>query len=82
MQTRRWWRRGCCRIRVLQNSASAYALLIVDAAGTAFRFDFDLAGTTTPVLTLPAVTLTQGGIYTIYVMGPANALQGIVAQDF
>jgi len=67
---------------VLQNSASAYALMLVDAAGTAYQFDFDLAGTTTPVLTLPAVTLTQGGVYTIYVMGPANALQGIVAQDF
>jgi hypothetical protein len=67
---------------VLQNSASAYALLAADAAGTAYKFDFDLAGTTTPVLTLPAVTLAQGGIYTIYVMGPATALQGIVAQDY
>ncbi|MEO8676707.1 MAG: DUF4397 domain-containing protein [Casimicrobiaceae bacterium] len=67
---------------VLQNSASAYVPLDADAVGTAYQIDFDLAGTTTTVLTLPAVTLTVGSIYTIYVMGPATALQGIVVQDF
>ena len=67
---------------VLQNSASAYAMLDAVAAGTSYRFDFDPAGATTPVLTLPAVTLIAGSIYTIYVMGPATALQGIVVQDF
>jgi hypothetical protein len=64
------------------NSASGYVLLDAVADGTTYQFDFDLAGTTTPVLTLPAVTLITGNIYTIYVMGPAGALQGIVVQDF
>jgi len=67
---------------LVRNSASGYVLLDAVAAGTAYQFDFDLAGTTTPVLTLPAVTLAAGGIYTIYVMGPAGALQGVVVQDF
>ena len=67
---------------LVQNSASGYTLLDAVADGTSYRFDFDTAGTTTPVLTLPAVTLTAGGIYTIYVVGPGTALQGIVVQDF
>jgi hypothetical protein len=67
---------------LLQNSASSYALLAAIADGTSYQFDFDPAGTTTPVLTLPAVSLTAGGVYTIYVMGPAGALQGVVVQDF
>jgi histidinol dehydrogenase len=58
---------------LLQNSASSYALLDAIADGTSYRFDFDTAGTTTPVLTLPAVSLIAGGVYTIYVMGPAGA---------
>ena len=67
---------------LVRNSASGYVLLDAVAEGTAYQFDFDLAGTTTPVLTLPAVTLIAGSIYTIYVMGPAGALQGVVVQDF
>lgn len=67
---------------LVQNSASGYALLDAVAGGTSYQFDFDLAGTTTPVLTLPAVTLVAGNVYTIYVMGPASALRGVVVQDF
>ena len=67
---------------LVQNSASGYALLDAVGGGTSYQFDFDLAGTTTPVLTLPAVTLVAGNVYTIYVMGPASALRGIVVQDF
>ena len=52
------------------------------ADGTSYQFDFDPAGTTTPVLTLPAVSLIAGGVYTIYVVGPATALRGVVVQDF
>lgn len=65
-----------------QNSASGYALLAALGEGTSYQFDFDPAGTTTPVLTLPAVTLIAGNVYTIYVMGPTGALRGIVVQDF
>src|SRR4029434_7529934 len=67
---------------LLQNSASGYALLTAVAGGTSYQFDFDPSGTTTPVLTLPAVTLAAGNVYTIYIMGPASALRGIVVQDF
>ena len=37
---------------------------------------------TTPALTLPGVSLIAGNVYTIYVVGPAGAVQGIVVQDF
>lgn len=67
---------------VAKNSASAYVGLDAATAGTAYQFDFDIAGTTTVALTLPSVTLTTGGVYTIYVVGPAAALQGVVSQDF
>ena len=67
---------------VLQNSASTYALLDGTPEGTPYQFDFNPAGAGDPVLTLTAVPLTQGSIYTIYVMGPATALQAIVVQDF
>jgi hypothetical protein len=67
---------------VAQNAASGYALLDAVADGTAYQFDFDPAGTTSPVLTLPSVSLVAGGVYTIYVMGPTAARQGVVVQDF
>ena len=67
---------------VAQNTASPYELLDAVATGTVYQFDVDTAGTTTPVLSVPGVTLIAGSIYTIYVMGPAGALQGIVVQDF
>ena len=64
------------------NSASTYAQLDAVVDGTSYRFDFDTAGTTTTVLTLPSVTLTAGSVYTIYVIGPGTSLQGVVVQDF
>jgi hypothetical protein len=67
---------------LVQNSASGYALLAAVADGTNYQFDFDLSGTTAPVLTVPGVSLVAGGVYTIYVMGPATALRGVVVQDF
>jgi hypothetical protein len=67
---------------LLQNSASGYPLLDAVAGGTSYQFDFDPSGSTSPALTLPAVTLVAGNVYTIYVMGPASALRGIVVQDF
>jgi len=64
------------------NSASPY--LSFNAAaniGTAYEFDFNLAGTTTAILKMTGVVLTSGHKYTIYVAGPSAALQGIVTQD-
>jgi hypothetical protein len=66
---------------VPSNGASPYAELIADITGTTYEFDFNVAGTVTPVLKLPGVTLTSGKTYTVYVVGPAAALQGVVSLD-
>ena len=64
------------------NAGSSYIEVTADATiGTAYEFDFNLAGTTTPVLKLPAVTIIAGHTYTVYVMGPSTAPQGVVAKD-
>jgi hypothetical protein len=66
---------------VASNTASPYADLAADATGTVYEFDFNVAGTTTPALKLPGVTLLAGKTYTVYVVGQAAALQGVVSQD-
>ncbi len=67
---------------VASNTASAYTELVSDPInGTTYEFDFNVAGTATPVLKLPGVTLTAGKTYTIYVVGSAAALQGVVSVD-
>jgi hypothetical protein len=67
---------------VASNTASPYTELVADATGlTAYEFDFNVAGTTTPVLQLPGVTITSGKTYSVYVVGPLGALQGVVVAD-
>jgi hypothetical protein len=66
---------------IASNAASPYGELPADATGTLYEFDFNVAGTTTPVLKLPGVTLLTGKTYTIYVVGSVAALQGVVSQD-
>jgi len=66
---------------VASNTASPYSELIADATGTTYEFDFNLAGTVTPVLMLPGVTLTSGKTYTIYVVGAGAAPLGVVSND-
>lgn len=64
------------------NSASGYVNLSAAAStGTSYEFDFNLAGTTTPLLKLTSVVLTAGHTYTVYLAGPASSLRGIVSQD-
>ena len=64
------------------NAASDYVLLSATLDGTTtYQFDFDPTGTTTPVLTLPGVTLAGSGVYTVYLIGPPGALHAIVTQD-
>jgi len=64
------------------NSGSSYIEVTADATiGTAYEFDFNLAGTTTPVLKMPSVAIIAGHTYTIYVVGPSTAPQGVVAKD-
>ena len=65
-----------------QNSGSIYVNETADSTiGTAYEFDFNVAGTTTPVLKLPGVVIIAGHTYTVYVVGPSNAPQGVVSQD-
>ena len=61
------------------NAASGYFELPADT----YTINFDLAGTTTVVLSLPAVDLTAGAgrTYTLYLMGPQAALAGILTRD-
>ena len=66
---------------VATNTASGYTELLADSTGTPYEFDFNLAGTVTPVLMLPGVALTSGRTYTIYVVGSAPAPQGVVSPD-
>ncbi|HMD73906.1 MAG TPA: DUF4397 domain-containing protein, partial [Steroidobacteraceae bacterium] len=65
-----------------ENSGSIYVNETADSTiGTAYEFDFNIAGTTTPVLKLPGIVIIAGHTYTIYVVGPSNAPQGVLSQD-
>jgi hypothetical protein len=64
------------------NAVSAGIELDADAtAGSAYEFDFNVSGSSQTSLQLPAVVLLGGQLYTIYVVGPASALAGVVVQD-
>jgi hypothetical protein len=64
------------------NTASGYVNLTASAiSGTNYEFDFNVAGTTTPVLKLTNNLLLPGHKYTVYLAGPTATLQGIVTQD-
>lgn len=66
---------------VASDSASPYTELVANITGTPFTFGFNFAGTTTPALTLPNITLIAGTTYTIYVVGQASSPQGVVVSD-
>jgi hypothetical protein len=64
------------------NSGSGYLEVVADVTtGTAFEFDFNTAGTVTPVLKMPNTTIIGGHTYTVYVVGPAAAPVGVVTKD-
>lgn len=66
---------------VANDSTSPYTELVANITGTAFTFGFNFAGTTTPALTLPNVTLVAGTTYTVYIVGPSTSPQGVVVSD-
>jgi hypothetical protein len=66
---------------VKTNSASGYTEVVANLTGSTFNLGFNLAGTTTPVLILPNVTLVAGTTYTVYVVGPGSSPQGVIATD-
>ncbi len=64
------------------NSASGYVDVTADVTtGTAFEFDFNTAGTVTPVLKVPNVTIIGGHTYTVYVMGTAASPVAVTTKD-
>ena len=71
------------QIAGLPRNSGAYSLeLGADAvSGTTFQFSFNVAGTAQTVLTLPAINVLGTRTYTLYVVGPASALQGAITQD-
>jgi hypothetical protein len=66
---------------VATNSTSPYAELSAETTGTTYEFDFNVAGTTTPVLMMPNSTIVAGKTYTVYVVGPAASLLGVLVGD-
>jgi hypothetical protein len=81
---------GLGAVDVLVNFATKVSALATNAASSYFELpadtytiNFDLAGTTTIVLSLPSVDLTQGSgrTYTLYLMGTPNTLAGILTRD-
>lgn len=58
-------------------AASSYIQLTQDT----YAINFDIAGTTTVLLSLPSVPLTAGYTYSIYLVGSANQLASIQTRD-
>ena len=59
------------------NAASSYIELTEDT----YAINFDLAGTTTVVLTLPSVAVTAAHTYTLYLVGTSGQLAGVLTRD-
>jgi len=65
-----------------QNSGAFSLELTADAVtGTTYQFSFNVAGTSQTLLTVPALSRVGGKTYTLYVVGPSNALQAGLTQD-
>jgi hypothetical protein len=63
-------------------SSTPYTELVADALGnTSYEFDFNLAGTTNRILQIPSTPIISGKTYSVYVVGPTSALQGVVVAD-
>jgi len=63
-------------------TASAYIDVTADVTvGTSFEFDFNTAGTVTPVLKMTNAIIVGGHTYTVYVMGPAASPVGVLSKD-
>jgi hypothetical protein len=67
---------------VASNSSTPYIELQADALGNSiYQFGFNIAGTGISVLQIPNVTLIGTKTYSVYVVGQAAALQGVVVAD-
>ena len=59
------------------NAASSYIELPEDT----YAINFDLAGTTTVVLSIPAVSVTAPRTYTLYLVGASGSLTYVLTRD-
>jgi hypothetical protein len=59
------------------NAASSYVELVEDT----YSINFDLAGTTTVVLSMPSVSVTAGRTYSLYLVGTTAQLAGLLTRD-
>jgi hypothetical protein len=59
------------------NAASSYIELPEDT----YAINFDLAGTTTVVLSLPSVSVTAARTYTLYLVGTSGQLASVLTRD-
>ena len=67
---------------VVTNSASPYTEIQADLSGSVtYEFDFNLAGTTNRVVSVPGVVVIANKTYTVYVVGSGAAAQGVVVAD-
>ena len=63
------------------NTGSANTLVDAASAGTTYQIDFNAAGTTTVVLSVPGLVLAGGHTYTVYLLGSGPTLAGVLTQD-
>jgi hypothetical protein len=75
-------------VDVLVNFANVFSSVGNGVASTyiqeledSYTITFDLAGTTTEILTVPAVALTAGRTYSLYLVGTAGQYGAILARD-
>ena len=59
------------------NSASGYLELVEDT----YAINFDSAGTTNVLLSMPSVSVNAGRSYTLYLVGTATQLAGVLTRD-
>ena len=59
------------------NTASAY----IELPENAYSVSFDVAGTTSILLTLPSVSVTSGNTFSLYLMGTTGQLSGVLTRD-
>jgi hypothetical protein len=62
---------------VASNGASGY----VELAEDTYTVNFDIAGTTSIVLSVPQVSLLAGRSYSLYLVGAAGQYSGLLTRD-
>src|SRR4029450_4219302 len=46
-----------------------------------YQIDFNNAGTTSVILSMPALVLASNHVYTVYLLGSGTTLSGVLTQD-